>query len=351
MSGIDTAAVIDCHAHVRIEVDMGSDWTHGPEYGTDGDGKPWYRIGNYQLRGVRHTSSPFTDIGLRLKAMDQAGIDFQVLSPSPLTYFHFISAVEAVEYCHRWNDALAELVRGHSSRITGLASLPMQDPVAAVRELERSVLHLGLAGAAIGTDFGRSLDNAELEPLWAKACELDVPIFIHGGPAGIDGPPGDPNLRSFDLDVVCGFAAQGTIAVATLIYGGVLRRHPALRICISDGGGATPFLAGRMRQAGVKRPWAEDWLKEEGAFDRELGRLWFDTNVGDSRSLAFLVEVMGTDHLVMGTNFAGWDQQTSVKKGADIPGLADNARRLLGRQARTGLPGAPATGDFGKHSG
>jgi len=88
-----------------------------------------------------------------------------------------------------------------------------------------------------------------------------------------------------------------------------------------------------MRQAGMKRPWAEAWLKEEGAFDRELARLWFDTNVGDSRSLAFLVEVMGT-------NFAGWDQQTSVKKGADIPGLADNGRRLLGRQPRTALPGA-----------
>lgn len=331
MSGLDTASVIDCHAHIRIEVDMGPTWSHGPEYGTSANGKPWYRIGNYELHGVRHSSSPFTDIGLRLKAMDAAGIDFQVLSPSPLTYFHFIPADEAVAYCRRWNDALADLVASHPDRITGLATLPMQDPAAAVRELERAVTQLGLAGAAIGTDFGRSLDSAELDCFWEKACELDVPLFIHGGPAGIDGPPGDPNMKRFDLDVVCGFAAQGTIAVATLIYGGVLRKHPVLRICISDGGGATPFLAGRMRQAGMKRPWAEDWLKEDGAFERELARLWFDTNVGDPRSLAFLVEVVGTDHLVMGTNFAGWDQQSSVKKGADIAGLSDNARRLLGR--------------------
>ena len=351
MRGLDTANTIDCHAHVRIEVDMGSSWSHGPEYGTDSDGKPWYRIGNYQLRGVRHTSSPFTDIGLRLKAMDAAGIDFQVLSPSPLTYFHFIPAGEAVAYCCRWNDALAQIVHDHADRIAGLATLPMQDPVAAARELDRAVTQLGLAGAAIGTDFGRSLDSADLDPLWAKACELAVPIFIHGGPAGIDGPAGDPNLRRFDLDVVSGFAAQGAIAVGTLIYGGVLRRHPALRVCISDGGGSTPFLAGRMRQAGMKRPWAEDWLKEDGAFERELARLWFDTNVGDPRSLAFLVDVMGTDHLVMGTNFAGWDQQTSIKKGADIPGLADNARRLLGRRPSAALPAAPATGLAEKRAG
>ena len=227
----------------------------------------------------------------------------------------------------------------------------MQDPAAAARELDRAVTQLGLAGAAIGTDFGRSLDSADLDLLWATACERDVPIFIHGGPAGIDGPAGDPNLRRFDLDVVCGFAAQGPIAAATLIYGGVLRRYPALRICISDGGGATPFLAGRMRQAGMKRPWADDWLKEDGAFERELAQLWFDTNVGDSRSLEFLVEIMGTDHLVMGTNFAGWDQQTSVKKGADIPGLADNARRLLGGARKAVLAAGTFTGASENHMG
>jgi aminocarboxymuconate-semialdehyde decarboxylase len=106
-----------------------------------------------------------------------------------------------------------------------------------------------------------------------------------------------------------------------------------------------------MRQAGMKRPWADDWLKEDGAFERELARLWFDTNVGDSRSLAFLVEIMGTDHLVMGTNFAGWDQQTSVKKGADIPGLADNARRLLGGARKAVLAAGTFTGAGENHMG
>ena len=328
-SSIESARVIDCHAHVRIEVDMGPGWQHGPEYGVDDQGQPWYRVGNYRLKGVRHTRSPFTDPDLRIQAMDAAGIDYQILSPSPLTYFHFIDASQAVTYCRKWNDALGELCRRHGERLAGLATLPMQDPVAASRELTRAVNELGLVGGAIGTDFGTSMQSGDLDPLYEAACEADVPLFVHGVPAGIDGPPGDPNLRRFDLDVVCGFAAQVTIAVATLIYGGVLRRFPKLKVCVSDGGGATPFLAGRMRQAAQKRPWSPDWLREPGAFDDALRMLWFDTNVGDARSLALLVDVIGTDHLVMGTNFAGWDQQDSMKKGADLPMLADNARRLL----------------------
>ena len=122
MNGLKTANTVDCHAHVRIEVDMGPSWRHGPEYGTDASGKPWYRIGNYQLSGVRHSKSPFTNVELRLQAMDTAGIDFQVLSPSPLTYFHFIPAEEAIPYCQRWNDALAEVIHHQPRRLAGLAT-------------------------------------------------------------------------------------------------------------------------------------------------------------------------------------------------------------------------------------
>jgi aminocarboxymuconate-semialdehyde decarboxylase len=332
--GIDQAQVIDCHAHVRIDIDMGPEWTHGPEHGVDAQGKPWYRVGNYRLGGVKHTRSAFTDPELRLEAMAAAGIDFQVLSPSPLTYFHFIAPAQAIAYCRKWNDALAQICARYGESLAGLATLPMQDPAAAASELRRAVGELGLLGGAIGTDFGRSIDSTELDVLFEAACDEDVPLFVHPGPAGIDGPSGDPNLKRYDLDVVCGFAAQTTIAVATVVYGGVLRRHPELRMCFSDGGGATPFLAGRMRQAALKRPWSPDWLREDGAFEAQLARLWFDTNVGDPRSLDLLVQVVGTERLVMGTNFAGWDQQNSIKKGAALPGLADNARRLLHSRKR-----------------
>ena len=150
MAGIETATTIDVHAHVRLNSTMGAAGPHGPEFGEDADGTPWYRVGNYKLVGVKHKASPFTDPNLRIERMDRDGIDFQVLSPSPLTYFHFIDNPEAIAFCQRHNDACAELLRQYPDRLGGLAALPMQDPVAARDELRRAVTELGLWGAWLG---------------------------------------------------------------------------------------------------------------------------------------------------------------------------------------------------------
>jgi aminocarboxymuconate-semialdehyde decarboxylase len=329
MSGIKTAAIIDVHAHVRLNSTNGAAGRHGPEFGEDADGTPWYRVGNYKLIGVRHTASPFTDPELRIKRMDQDGIDFQVLSPSPLTYFHHIEKAEAVVFCQRHNDACAELVKNYPQRLGGLAALPVQDPTAAAEELERAVTELGLWGAAIGTEFGEPLHSEKLDPLYQKFVDLDVPLFLHPAPSGIDGPPGDPNLKRFDLDVVIGFAAQESIAVATLIFGGVLHRHPALDIWISHGGGGIPMLAARLAQAARKRPWATEEIKKDGAFEQALTRLWYDAHVTDPSALALLRNWVGNDRIVYGTNFAGWDQPEEGHQGDIDPLWAENARRLL----------------------
>ena len=327
--GIETAAVIDLHAHVRLQATNGAAGRHGPEFGTDADGKPWYRVGNYKLIGVKHTGSPFTDPDLRLTAMREAQIDFQVLSPSPLTYFHHIEPEEALAFCQRHNDAMAELVRAYPDKLGGLAALPMQDAAAARDELVRAVRELGLWGAAIGTEFSQPLHSPTLDPFYATLVELDVPLFIHPAPAGIDGPPGDPNLKRFDLDIIVGFGAQEAIAVSTLIFGGVLDRHPSLDVWISHGGGSIPVMAGRLAQAAMKRPWATAAHKKDGAFESLLSRLWFDTHVSDERALGLLKQVVGTDHLVFGTNFAGWDQSGGGHHGPVDARFAANARRLL----------------------
>jgi aminocarboxymuconate-semialdehyde decarboxylase len=329
MTGIETATVIDVHAHVRLNSTTGAAGRHGPEFGEDEDGTPWYRVGNYKLIGVRHTASPFTDPELRIERMDRDGIDFQVISPSPLTYFHHIDANEAIAFCRRHNDACAELVKNYSQQLGGLAALPMQDPAAACEELERAVTELGLWGAATGTEFGEPLHSEKLDPLYQKFIDLDVPLFLHPAPSGIDGPPGDPNLKRFDLDVVIGFAGQESIAVATLIFGGVLERHPALDIWISHGGGGTPMLAARLAQAARKRPWATEEIKKDGAFEQALTRLWYDAHVTDPSALSLLRNWVGNDRIVYGTNFAGWDQPDQGHHGDIDPVWADNARRLL----------------------
>jgi aminocarboxymuconate-semialdehyde decarboxylase len=324
-----TPRSIDVHAHVVLDDVMGAAGEHGPELGADECGVPWFRVGGYRLEGVRYRGSPFMDVELRLEAMDRAGIDFQVLSPNPLTYFHHITPADALTFCQRHNDALAELVGQHPSRLAGFAALPMQAPELAARELARATGELGLVGAYIGTEFGHELDAPGLDPFYAAVVECDVPLFMHPAPAGIDGPPGDARLRRFDLDLILGFAAEECLAVATLVFGGVLDRHPDLDLCLSHGGGGAPFMQGRMACAARKRPWSPERLRAPGAFEAEMARIWFDVHVHDPRSLALLADVVGTERLVWGTNFAGWDQGASDDLGDLATTLTANAERLL----------------------
>jgi aminocarboxymuconate-semialdehyde decarboxylase len=328
-AALRAAATIDVHAHAVLAPTMNMAGRHGPEIGYREDGTPWFRIGDYRFEGVRYEGSPFMDPVLRVEGMDTAGIDYQVLSPNPLTYFHFIEAEAARRFCIAHNDALAEVVAGHPQRLGAFAALPMQDVAAACDELERAVTELGFLGAYIGTDLGRPLNAPDFDPFYEKVVALDVPLFIHPGPAGLDGPAGDPNLGQFDLEILCGFAAQETIAVATLIYGGVLHRHPDLDICLSHAGGATVALIGRLNRACTRRAWVPGHLRHEGAFEEQLARLWFDTHVHDPRVLDLVMAVMGRERLVMGTNFAGWDQHAISAGNLHAALFANNARRLL----------------------
>jgi aminocarboxymuconate-semialdehyde decarboxylase len=326
--GLLTARVIDIHAHAVLEETFGTAGRYGPEL-LDDAGIPVFRVGDYRLRGVRYRGSAFMDVGVRLAAMDRAGIDFAVLSPNPLTYFHFIEPATAIAFCRAANDAMAALVAPHPGRLAGFCALPMQDVAAAVDELHRAVGELGLLAPYVGTDCPLPLDDPAFDPLYQALVDLNEPLFIHPGPAGIDGPPGDARLKGYELDILAGFAGQETLAVARLIFGGVLDRFPELDVCVSHGGGAIAFMAGRMAKAARKRPWVPDHLRPDGAFEARLRRIWYDVHVHDDRSLALLEQVMGPDRLVYGTNFAGWDQPESAQALPTSAPLAANARRLL----------------------
>lgn len=323
---IESAESIDVHAHAVLEETMGQAGEHGPEL--THDDPPMFRVGSYTLHGVRYRGSPFMDPELRVTAMNQAGIDYQVLSPNPLTYLHFIDAAHAQNFCRIHNDALAQVVAPYPERLGAFAAVPMQDVGFAVEETERAVRELGFYGPYIGSDFGRSLNDPTLDVFYEKLVEMNVPLFIHPAPANIDGPLGDPNLQQFDLDIIVGFAASETIAACTLIYGGVLERHPQLDVCLSHGGGFTGYAYGRMALAASKRPWASESLRQDGAFDELLHRLWFDVHLHSDESVALLKKHVNNDHLVFGTNFAGWDQQ-SYNVRAEAAPYANNARQLL----------------------
>jgi aminocarboxymuconate-semialdehyde decarboxylase len=326
------SGLIDVHAHAVLEGSLGAAGAAGPELG-ETDGRPWFRIGGYVLQGVRYRGSPFMDPELRIAAMDEHGIERQLLSPNPLTFFSGLEAGAAAAYCRAHNDDLAAIVARHPERLLGAAQLPMQDVTAAIAELERAVRELGLVAAYIDTDAADGLDAAAMDPFYRALVELDVPLFVHPTSIGPGGPPSDPRLRRFDLDLVVGFAYQETLAVAALIFGGVLDRHPSLDVCVSHGGGALTSLYGRFARAAAGRAWVEPAVREAG-FGSYLRRIWFDTHLHSGQALQTLSEIAGSDRLVYGTNFVGWDAEAPGTHPR-IPGvdLAANARRLLRLQA------------------
>lgn len=301
----------------------------GPELGSHPDGTPWFRVGDWRLDGVPYRESLLMQTQLRLDAMDEAGIELQALSPNPLTYLHWIPARDAVGYCRRHNDELAEIVRAYPGRFVGLASLPMQDVDAACTELRRAVAELGLVGGYIGTDFGCHLDDARLDPFYATCVELDVPLFFHPAPSGLDGPLRDDRMRRFDLDLVIEFSYEEMLAVAYLVFGGVLRRFPTLDVCLSHGGGSTPMHLSKLRKLAERRRAAPEWIREDGVFDAQVSRLWFDCHVTGDAEFAFAVAQLGTARLVFGTNFGGWDKGTAPGVAPLADTLNANARRLL----------------------
>tara|TARA_B100001250_G_scaffold331769_1_gene297000 strand:- start:7967 stop:8944 length:978 start_codon:yes stop_codon:yes gene_type:complete len=320
--------VIDIHAHIILPETLNVLEDLGPEMGGT-DKEPWFRAGNYRLEGVSYKNTPFMDVDLRLKAMNEMGIDFQVVSPNPITYFHFIEAKQADKFCKIHNDSLAKIISENQTALGGFAALPMQDPVMAIKELNRSVKELGLLGGYIGTDFPLGIDSKEMDEFYSSCCELNVPLFIHPAPQGINGPFCDNRLDDYSLDLTIGFANDESIALGRIIFGGVLKRHPNLDICISHGGGNVAFLAGRLAKAAEKRPTSPDWLKKEGEFLKYLKRIWFDNHVHQKESLELLDSVVGRERQVLGTNFLGWDQPDKNNIASTQSFLADNAKKLL----------------------
>jgi aminocarboxymuconate-semialdehyde decarboxylase len=328
--------LLDCHAHVVLEASLGRAGACGPEIGVHPDGTPWFRVCGWRLDGVPYRGSVFMDPELRIERMDRDGIAVQALSPNPLTYFHHLPIAPALEYCRAHNDDLAATVERHPDRLLGLAALPAQDPAVAAAELARAVGELGLVGGYLGTDLGRPLDAPELDELYGAAVELDVPLFLHPAPSGLDGPSRDDRLRRFDLDLVLEFAHEEALAVASLVFGGVTRRHPSLDVCLSHGGGSLPLLLAKLRRLAERRPSSPEWLRQPGAFDAAVGGLWFDAHVTGGAEQHFAVGQLGEERLVFGTNFGGWDDDPGHRTLADttVARLTANGARLLRLAAR-----------------
>jgi len=318
--------VIDLHAHVVLEAGFGVAGKFGPEMSKDADGVPFFRIGDYQMKPIEYRGSVFMETDLRLERMEKDRIDLQMLSPNPLTMFHEIPADIAINFCQVHNDAMAKLVSDHPGKFLGAACLPMQDIDAAIIELNRAVKDLGLVAAYTGTQYPFTLDDPRMDPFYQELVKLDVPLFLHPASSGGDKGPLDERLNRFNLTILLGYPYEEMVACATILFGGVFERHPDVDICISHGGGGLPYLFDRfvgMTQFGT---WVPESIQEHG-FQTMLQKLWFDAHVDGETAHNRLIEVVGKDRLVYGTNFGGWDTPSAAD--AFAASLTPNAEKLL----------------------
>lgn len=263
-----------------------------------GDGAGRIMRGDQLFRPVASTCF---DLEARLDAMDRSGIAIQVLSPVPVTLTTWAEPSLAAAFCSAQNDAFALAISscGDPERFRWLGAVPFQDPAAAVRELERAVRELGMAGIEIGADgAGRELDDPCFEELWAAIEALDVAVFVHP----LDGGAGALRRRGTPYDFGLGMTTDTSMAACALVFGGVLERHPRLRVGLAHGCGTFPWAFPRLAR-GASLTDARPAPECMAAATELVRRLWADTLVFDPGHLPVLIERFGAEHLFLGSDY------------------------------------------------
>jgi len=232
-----------------------------------------------------------------LDALTRRGLDAAALGPSPEEFYYWAAPGLGGRLAAAYNDGMAEMVRSHPDRFVGLATLPMQDPERAARELERAVTALGLRGAEICTHInGRDLDHPSLHPVYAAAARLGVQLFLHPQNWG-----DMRRLRDFHLWNLVGFPTETALAASRLILGGIFEAFPGLRVILAHGGGYLPYQVGRLDRGYDARREVHDRLPRRPS--EYLGNLYCDSLTHSPLSLRFLLDRMGEDHVVVGSDY------------------------------------------------
>ena len=289
--------VIDAHSHWYPQEWVDLMQREGPAHGA--------KIGSNERGDVTFSlpglAAPFPriyiDLDSRLKAMDEAGIDVQVLSlMQPMVYW--APPAFGLELSQVFNDACAAAHRRYPDHFIGLAMAPLQAPELAVQELARAAKLPGLRGLMMATAVNeKNLDEKALFPVYAKCEELGWPIFPH--PVN---PLGGERMRNYNMRNLLGNPVEIGIAAASLIYGGVLDAFPKLDVMLPRAGGNLPFGIGRFdRNARVVPGLRKNIGQLPSAY---LRRFYCDTIIENAAVLTDLVRLMGADRIVFGTDYA-----------------------------------------------
>jgi aminocarboxymuconate-semialdehyde decarboxylase len=328
---------IDIHAHLVPRtlwqaVDQGAQWYgYRQEPGgklndvVSGDGKRT----NLTSDKLRFTPEE------RLKDMDAQGIDVQVVSIHTPFFGYHLDGAQGAQLAREVNDEIAGMTRQWPQRFAGLATLPMQDVKGAIAELERAVTKLGLKGAELDTQVnGEQWDEPKFRPFFKAAEAMGAVLFYHPQPQ-------NNFLRDrigrYGLSNSIGVILDDAIVTAILICGGVLQDCPDIRICIAHGGGPACYAMGRLDRAWHGRPHLRNTPQPPSAYQR---RLYYDTVVGSEEALRFLIDRVGADRVVLGSDWpfvpfkpspGGWVQEMqSLTQEEKDKILWQNLEALLG---------------------
>ena len=289
---------IDIHAHLLPQClirgatsDRG--W-HGITMAKDEDGcdvviTPSSR---FRLGGAFHWT-----VEQRIQDMDSLGVEKQVVSILPLLYNYDLEDQATVAASRDVNDEIAAMATTWPQRFGGLATLPMQDVPASIGELERAVGQLGLKGAMLDdTVNGRSYDEPDFLPLFQAAEQAGALIMFHQGSRTIVGQ----RIGRYHLANTVGNLVERSLTFAHLVLGGVMDKCPDLKICLCHGGGYVCHGIGRMDDAWQRRRASVGSSQPPSAY---LRRFYYDCLTQSEASLRFLIDTVGADRVVLGTDW------------------------------------------------
>lgn len=267
------------------------------------------------------------DVDDRLRQMDAKGIDVRLLSLSTPSVYDWEGA-EQVDAARRINDATARMVRGHPDRFGGIGTLPWGGSAEhALEELERMTGELALVGVAVGSNIGgTTLDDPELEPIWARINALRLPVFEH--PMF---PVNTAGMDAFELPLRVGFVFDTTLALTRMIYAGVFERYPDFPYIVAHTGGALLTILERLDNGYRLFP---DCREKITRLPSEYARrLYYDTCSFYGPALRMALEIVGPDQLLWGTDdpFIGADD--SHVQALEIPD--DDKTKIVGDNAAT----------------
>ncbi len=286
----------------------------------DKDGKRYFNA-HGKLAELQQT---FYDADAKVAWMDRVGMDISVLSVGPPIYFYHLSADVGLAAAKLSNDGIAQMVAQHPGRLRGMATLPMQDPDAAIVELERVVKEHKFKAVEMGTSIeGLPLADKKFRKLLKTIEQLGCFIFAHPYQCLADGWMDDYYFKNF-----IGFPLDTTLMIGHLMFSGALDEMTKLRILCAHGGGFFPYQIGRFTHGQKVRP--EPKVNTTTSPRELVKRFYFDALTHDPKAARYLIDQVGADHVVIGTDHP-FDMGPDDPIGAvdAIPGLTKSERAAV----------------------